>query len=71
MEEVGVRESLTRKLLRSRLKCAGHMERMVGERLTKRADALGVEARRRRGRPRLRWEDCVKRDLAGVGGVWK
>ena len=28
---------------------------------------LGVEGRRRRGSPRLRLEDCVKRDLAGVG----
>ena len=51
--------------MRSRLKWAGHVERMEGERLTMRADALRVEGRRR-GRPRLRWEDCVKRDLAGV-----
>ena len=27
----------------------------------RRADTLRVEGRRRRGRPRLRWEDCVKR----------
>ena len=32
------------------------------------ADALRVEGRRRRGRLQLRWEDCVKRDLAEVGG---
>ena len=38
------------------------------ERLTKRTDAHRVEGRRRRGRLRLRWEECVKRDLAGVGG---
>ena len=35
-------------------------------RLKKRADALRVEDRRRRGKPRLRWEDGVKRDLVGV-----
>ena len=55
-EEVGERESLTRKLVRSWLKWAGHMERMEGERLTKRVDELGVEGRRR---GRLRWEDCM------------
>ena len=42
------------------------MERMEWEQLTKRADMLKVEGRRRRGRPRLRWEDCVRRDLTGV-----
>ena len=66
--EVGVKESLTRKLVWSRLRWAGHVERMEGVRLTKRADALGVEGRRRRGRPRLRWEDYVKSDSVGVGG---
>ena len=70
-EEVGVKESLTRRLVRSRLKWAGHVKRMKGVRLTKRAIALGVECRRRRGRPRLRWDDCVKRDLVRVGGGWR
>ena len=65
-EEVGVRESLTRKLVRNRLKWAGHVERIEGVRLAKRADALRVEGRRRSGRPRR--EDCVKRDLVEVGG---
>ena len=46
-EEVGERESLMRKLVRSRLKWAGHVESMEGERLTKRADALSVDGRRR------------------------
>ena len=32
----------------------------------KRADALRVEEKRRGVRPRLRREDCVKRDLVGV-----
>ena len=49
----------------SQLKWAGHVERMEGERLMKRVDALRVHGRRR-GRPRLRWE--ANRDLAGVGG---
>ena len=39
--------------------------------MTKRADALRVEGKRRRGRRRLRWEDCVKRDLAGGGVEWR
>ena len=59
------------KLVRSRLNWVRHVERMEGERLTKTADALGVDGRRRKGRPRLRWEDYVKRGLAGVGGEWR
>ena len=39
-EEVGGREILTRKLVRSQLKWAGHVKKMERERLIKRANAL-------------------------------
>ena len=54
-EEVGVKKSFKRKLVRSWSKWAGHKERL--EWLTKREDSVRVEGRRRIGRPRLRWED--------------
>ena len=38
------------------------------DRLPKRATELREQGRRRRGRPRLRWEDCVKRDVRKAGG---
>ena len=39
----------------------------------KRAAWLREQGRRRRGRPRLRWEDCIKRDVKKTGeeGDWK
>ena len=69
----GVQRSLTERLARSRLQWAGHVERMADHRLLKRAAELREEGRRRRGRPRLRWEDCVKRDVrkAGEREDWK
>ena len=72
-EETGVQWSLTERLVRSRLQWAGHIERMADERLPKRAAELREQGRRRRGRPRLRWEDCVKRDVKKTGeeGDWK
>ena len=68
--------SLAERLVRSRLQWAGHVERMADDRLPKRSVELRDQGRRRlrrRGRPRLRWEDCVKRDLkkAGEEGDWK
>ena len=70
--KTGVQRSLTERLVRSRLQWAGHVERMAGDRLPKRAAELREQSRRR-GRPRLRWEDCVKRDVkkAGEEGDWK
>ena len=49
-EEIGVRESLTRKLVRSWLKWAGHVEILEGKRLKKRADWLSVEGGMKRGK---------------------
>ena len=65
--------SLTERLVRSRLQRAGHVERMADDRLPKTAAELRDEGRRRLGRPRLRWEDCVKRDVkkAGEEEDWK
>ena len=40
---------------------------MGDDRLPKRAAELREKGRRRRGRPRLRWEDCVKRDVREAG----
>ena len=59
--------------MRSRLQWAGHVERMADERLPKRATELREQGRRRRGRPILRWEDCIKRDVKKTGeeGDWK
>ena len=69
----GSAEELDRRLVRSRLQWAGHVERMADDRLPKREVELREEGRRRRWRPRLRWEDCVKRDVkkAGEEGDWK
>ena len=51
----------------------GHVERIADDRLPKRAAELREQGRRRRGRPRLRWEDWVKRDVrkAGEEKDWK
>ena len=68
-----MQRSLTERLVRSILQWAGHVERMADDILPKRATELREQGRRRRGRPRLRWEDCVKRDVrkAGEEEDWK
>ena len=67
-EETGVQRSLRERLVRSRLQWAGHVERMPeDDRLPKRAAELHAQGSRRRGRPWLRWEDCVKRCVRKAG----
>ena len=61
---IAVLDLISRKtVVRSRLQWAGHVEMMADNRLPKRAAELCEQGRRRRGRPSLRWEDCVK----GIG----
>jgi len=69
--EVELKESFKKKLLRSRLKWSVHVERMGDDKLAKRTDSQKVKGNRRRGRPRRRWEDCVKRGVESVGGEWR
>ena len=68
-----MQRSLTERLVRSRLQWAGHVERMADDRLPKRAAELREQGRRRRWRPMLLWDDCVKRDVrkAGEEEDWK
>ena len=45
------------------MKWAGHVVRMKDDKLPKRAETKKQGGSRKRGRPHLRWEDCVKRYL--------
>ena len=62
-EEVGSKACIVGKIVKSRMKWAGHMVRMNDDKLPKRAETKRQEGSRKRGRPQLRWEDCVKRDF--------
>ena len=66
-EEVGMKKHLKMKVTGSRMRWAGHVQRMGEDRLSKRAWKAEEGGRRRRGRPKLRWKDCVKRDLERAG----
>ena len=65
--EVGVKERFKTKLVRSRLRWVGHVKRMGDEKLAKESNAQKVEGKRRRGIPRMRWEDCIKRYMERLG----
>ena len=72
-EEMGVQRSLIERLARNRLQWTRHVERMVDDTLPKREVELREEGRTRRGSPRLRSEDCGKREVrkAGEEEDWK
>ena len=58
-EEVGVIRDLAGRVENCVLRGFGHVERMEGERMSKRIYDLGLEGGRGRGRPRRGWMDGV------------
>ena len=62
-EEVGTKACMVGKIVKSQMNWAGHMVRMKDAKLPIRSETKKQEGSRKRGRPPLRWEDCVKRYL--------
>ena len=63
-EEVGTKACIVGKIVKSRMKWAGHMVRMRDERLPKRSETKKQEGFRKQGRPQL----CEERSEKGRGG---
>ena len=54
---------ITEVIREARLRWCGHVLRMTGEEVVKRAWEEPVRGRRSRGRQRIRWRDKVKDDM--------
>ena len=62
-EEVGIQKCLMGRLAKSRMKWTGHVERMKEDRLPRMAYVHQEKVKRKSGRPRMRWRDCIERDM--------
>ena len=62
-KEVRVGEKMSRALLR----WYGHVERMEGDRMVRRVYEAKVEGKRKKGRPRRRWRECVQERVESKG----
>jgi hypothetical protein len=62
---------IIRQVKSRRMRWAGHVARMGGERKVYKVLVVNPEGKRPLGRPRRRWEDGIKMDLReiGLGGV--
>ncbi|GKA74364.1 retrovirus-related pol polyprotein LINE-1 [Tanacetum coccineum] len=56
-------ESIIHKMREGRLRWFGHVKRRPQTAPVRRVEALFVDGLRRRGRPKLRWEDRLKQDM--------
>ena len=66
-KEVRMQCSLTGRLMKSRMRWTGHLVRMDVGKLEKESRGGKHQGRRKRGRPQLRWEDCVRMDTRRSG----
>ena len=62
-EKVGIQKCLMGRLVKSRMKWAGHVERMKEDRLPRMAYVHKERGKRKRGRSCMRWRDCIERDM--------
>ena len=62
-EEVGIQKCLMGRLVKSRMNWAGYVERMKEDRLPRMAYVHQERGKRKRGRQRMRWRDCIERDM--------
>ena len=58
---------ISKKVQEGRLRWYGHLLRREDDHVGRHAMEMEVQGRRRRGRPRKRWRDCVGEDLRGKG----
>ena len=58
---------ISKKVQEGRLRWYGHLLRREEDHVGKRTMEMEVNGRRRRGRPRKRWKDCVGEDLRVKG----
>jgi len=72
LENVISHENIVRHIKSKRFSWVGHVERMPDERVVKSIYKWKRHAIRRKGRPRLRWDDDVRDDLRKMGvNNWK
>jgi len=69
-----------RKIQESRLRWYGHVQRLEDENTIKQCANFELEGVRRKGRPKRKWLDCIKKDMkeksveeqdVKVRGLWK
>ena len=63
IEDVRTKACIVGKIVKSRVKWTGYMVRIKYDKLSKISETKKQEVFGKRGRPQLRWEYCVKRDL--------